>query len=46
MAFQSHEQKYRDHLKTKYQRDKNFVSSGDKGKWIKFFLHLWHGVVR
>ncbi len=35
MAFQSHEQIYRDRLGTKRQRDKHFVSSGDPGKWIK-----------
>lgn len=35
MAFQSHEQIYRDRLNTKRQRDKHVVSSGDPGKWIK-----------
>lgn len=34
MAFQSHEKIYRDSLNTKHQREKNFVSSGDPGKWI------------
>ncbi len=32
MAFQSHEQIYRDRLNTKRQRDKHVVSSGDPGK--------------
>lgn len=35
MAFQSYEKTYRDRLNIRRQRDKNFVVSGDPGKWMK-----------
>lgn len=43
MDFQTHEKIYRDRLNTNRQREKNFVSSGDPGKW-KTLTALLNGV--